>query len=269
MLRTDLDVEVALGQTPSSPRHVLITGATSGLGWALSELYAAPGRRLSLIGRNVERLAAIADLCAGKGAEVEFAPIDVTDAPAMHAWLIGRDQSLPVEVLIANAGLGGAAAMPPPSGEDGELARQIIAVNTVGVINSVTPLLPRMVERQRGHIVLVGSISGAIGLPQSPVYCASKAAVQIYGDALRRLVRKKGVRITNVLPGFIDTPMSQSINLPRPWCWSAEKAARRIVRDVAAGKGQCVFPWQLRLSIGLQNYLPTTLTDLVLSASHR
>ena len=117
--------------------------------------------------------------------------------------------------------------------------------------------------------MLVGSISGAIGLPQSPVYCASKAAVKIYGDALRRLVRRHGVRVTNVLPGFIDTPMSRSIKMARPWCWSAEKAAERIARDVAGGKRECIFPWQLRISIGLQNFLPTAVSDFVLSASKR
>jgi len=247
------------------PDHVLITGATSGLGRALAEHYAAPGCRLSLAGRNSERLDIVAKACRTRGAEVDIMQIDVTDAEAMQDWLVARDDAVPIDTLIANAGIGGVAVLPGPVGESGELARQILSVNTIGVINSVTPVLPRMVARGRGHVALVGSISGAIGLPQSPVYCASKAAVQIYGDGLRRLVRRRGVYVTNVLPGFVDTPMSRSLNMARPWCWSADRAARRIARDVALGRRYCVFPWQLRLSIGLQNYLPTALTDFILS----
>jgi short-subunit dehydrogenase len=253
-----------------SSEHILITGATSGLGWALAEHYAGPDRHLSLTGRDVERLNAIAALCRAKGSEVHTAQIDVTDAEAMHDWLTARDDAQPVAVLIANAGMGGAAVMPQACGEDGPLARKILTVNTIGMINSVTPLLPRMVARGQGNIALIGSISGAIGLPQSPVYCASKAAVQIYGDAIRRLVRRHGVLVTNVLPGFVDTPMSQSlVGIARPWCWPADKAARRIARDIALGRRQCVFPWQLRWSIGLQKLLPLALTDLVLSMSNR
>lgn len=263
------DKKLAPKNASRSTNHVLITGATSGLGWALAEHYAGQGCQLSLAGRDKERLDAIGDICRGKGAQVKTMQIDVTDARGMQGWLIARDEVLPIDVLIANAGIGGAAVLPSASGEEGDLARKILSVNTVGVINSVTPVLPRMVARGHGHIALVGSISGAIGLPQSPVYCASKAAVQIYGDALRRLVRKRGVHVTTILPGFIDTPMSRSLNMTRPWCWPVDKAARRIARDVALGKRHCVFPWQLRLSIGLQNYLPAALTDFILSVANR
>ncbi len=248
-----------------TPQHVVITGATGGIGRALARHYAAPGRNLSLTGRNPERLLDIAAECQSLGADVMTSTLDVTDAEAMKLWLCERDSQIPVDILIANAGMGGDAVLPSPSGEDGELARRIVSVNTTGVINTVTPLLPNMVERQRGHIVLIGSISGFLGLPQSPVYCASKAAVQIYGDAIRRLVRQYGVRVTTVMPGFVDTPMSRSLNMPRPWCWSAEQAAIRIVKDVSRGARRCIFPWQLRLGISLANVLPIPVADLVLS----
>ncbi|MGE0578450.1 SDR family NAD(P)-dependent oxidoreductase [Reyranella sp.] len=257
------------GAVPGATRHVAITGASSGLGRALAELYAAQGCRLSLAGRDPGRLAAVAAACRARGAEVDACTVDVVDPAAMHDWLVARDADCGIDILIANAGMGGSAVLPPPHGEDGALARRILSVNTAGMINSVTPLLSRMVSRAAGHIVLVGSISGAIGLPQSPVYCASKAAVQIYGDALRRLVREHGVRVTNVLPGFIDTPMSRSLGMARPWCWTADRAARRIARDVARGRPRCIFPWQLRWLIALQSLLPLWLSDAVLSAASR
>lgn len=224
-----------------------------------------PGRRLSLSGRDKERLDRVGTACREKGAEVHTQRVDVTDAEATKAWLLERDAAHPLDMLIANAGIGGMAVVAPKSGETGTQAREILMTNTFGVINTVTPLLPLMVARGRGHLVLVGSIQAMIGMPQSPVYCASKAAVQIYGDGLRRLLRQHGVRVTNVLPGFIDTPMSRSLGMARPFCWPADKAARRIARDVARGAAQSIFPWPLRLSIGLQNYLPIAVADLVMS----
>ncbi len=251
------------------PSHIAITGATGGLGRALAEHYAAPGLTLSLSGRNTERLGQVKTTCRSKGATVDAQFLDVTDAEATETWLAARDDALPVDILIASTGLGGAAVVAPPMGESGQLARDIVSTNTFGVINAVTPLLSRMAARRHGHLVLVGSIQAMIGMPQSPAYCASKAAVQIYGDGLRRLVRQHGVRVTNVLPGFIDTPMSQSLNMARPFCWSAEKAARRIARDVARGAPQCIFPWQLRLSIAAQKFLPISVSDWIMEGIAR
>ena len=243
--------------------HIAITGATSGLGWALANQYARPGVMLSLSGRNAERLDSITRVCQSKGADVHSAVINVTDHQAVHDWLSDRDTLASVDLLIANAGMGGDDVVPSAAGESGELARQIVMVNTLGVINTITPLLQRMVDRQAGHIVLVGSIAADVGLPQSPAYCASKAAVKIYGDGLRRLVRQHGVKFTTVLPGFIDTPMSRSLDMNRPWCWSPERAARRIARDVDKGVAVSTFPWQLKLGIGIQKLLPIWMADLI------
>ena len=254
-----------IGQTSGrAPSHIVITGASGGLGRALAEYYAAPGLTLSLSGRNAERLEEAAAACRARGAIVDTQRLDVTDAEATETWLTQRDDTLPVDILITSSGLGGAAVVAPPTGESGALARDIVSTNTLGVINAVTPLLPRMAERRRGHMVLIGSIQATIGMPQSPVYCASKAAVQIYGDGLRRLMHQHGVRVTNVLPGFIDTPMSQSLDMTRPFCWTAEKAARRIAGAVARGAPQYIFPWQLRLSIAAQKFLPITISDWIM-----
>lgn len=251
------------------PGHLVLTGASSGLGRALALHYAAPGRRLSLSGRDGERLESVADACRGLGATVFAAQIDVTDDRAMADWLRVQDRLAPVDLLIANAGLGGATALAPRGGEDGAQARALLAVNTLGLINTVTPLLPQMRARGRGWLALVGSIQGDLGLPQSPVYSASKAAVRVYADGLRRLLRADGIGVTTVLPGFIDTPMSQSLAMARPFLWPADKAARRIARDIARRARYSVFPLPLRLAIGLGRALPPALTDFALAQSLR
>jgi short-subunit dehydrogenase len=255
---------------PSPPfRHVLLTGASSGLGRALALQFAGENRVLSLIGRDAARLDAVAADCRAQGAAVRTALIDVTDRATLFDWLVARDREMAVDLLIANAGLGGAAALAPRSGEDGDQAHALFNVNTLGLVNTLTPLLPAMRARGSGQLVLVGSIQGDLGLPQSPVYSASKAAVRIYGDGLRRLLRADGVGVTTVLPGFIDTPMSQSLQMVRPFLWTPERAAARIARDVARGRPYSVFPWPLRLAVGLGRWMPPRLTDAVLSASLR
>ena len=247
--------------------RVAITGATSGLGWELAKVYASKGNSLLLSGRDPDRLEEISMTCSELGADVVSNKIDVTDTQAMESWLTTADRESPIDVVIANAGLGGADVMVADHGESSQLARQIIEVNSIGVFNTVTPLIPKMAKRGAGHIVIIGSISALNGLPQSPVYCASKSALKVYADAIRRLLKPQGVQVTSVLPGFVDTPMSRSIGLPRPWLWTSEKAAMRIMRDVERGAAHCIFPWQFRFLIGLQNLLPTAIGDQVLRLS--
>jgi short-subunit dehydrogenase len=247
--------------------HVLITGASSGIGRALALHYAAPGRILSLVGRDTARLAQVAADCRARGAQVETAHIDVTDHATLEPWIEARDTAQPVDLVIAGAGLGGQRALAPRGGERGDQARDLIAVNTLGVLNTVTPLQPRMAWRGMGHVVIIGSVQGGIGLPQAPVYSASKAALRIYADATRRLLRPQGVRVTLVLPGFVDTPMSQSLTTPRPWLWSAERAAARIARDVARGARLSAFPWPLRLAVALGALAPDAIVDRLLTHS--
>lgn len=243
--------------------HVLITGASGGLGQAIAVEYARLGHDLSLSGRNADRLNATAKMCRDHGSEVHCEILDVTDPNAVQKWAMERDDATPVDFVFANAGVGGADALSSEEGEDPEHVSRIIEVNTLGTINLVAPLARRMAERSTGHIILVGSISGLLGMPQSPIYCGSKAALHIYGDGLRRLLHKKGVNVTVVVPGFIDTPMSRSLNLARPFCWSADRAAMRIARDVKKRAAYSIFPWQLRYAIVLHNMLPRALADLV------
>lgn len=245
--------------------HVAITGASSGLGAALARAYAKPGVLLTLCGRHEARLAGVAAPCAAAGAEVVSVLCDVTDAAAMAAWLTKADETKPIDVLFANAGVGGKAAIAPSEGETNSIAQSIVATNTLGVINTATPIIPRFVRRRAGHLVVISSLAGLIGLPHSPAYCGSKAAARVYAEGLRRLLRPHGVRVTIVNPGFIDTPMARSLPGAVPQMWSAERAALAIKSAVQKGRRELSFPSSLRLAIALTGYLPGSLVDAVLA----
>ncbi|HEX4077679.1 MAG TPA: SDR family NAD(P)-dependent oxidoreductase [Rhizomicrobium sp.] len=254
---------------PDPPRHVLITGASSGIGAALARSYARPGVRLSLTARSTERLQQVAAQCGAAGAETALQTIDICDAAALPAWIEDCDTQRPVDLVIANAGVGGERVIATSSGETLSVAHDIVATNILGVANTVIPLLPRFVARGKGHVVIMSSLAAYIGLPQAPLYSASKAAIRIYGQGLRRLLEPKGVQVTVICPGFVDTPMSASVPGERPLLWTTERAARRIVAGLARGERDITFPWPLAALARVANLLPARWLDSALARRNR
>lgn len=248
--------------------HIVITGGSGGIGAALARRYLGRGDFVTLIARDPAKLdQARADCLRETGRAPAILTGDVTHAADLDSLLREADRARPVDILIANAGIGGSVVLAPPEGEPADLARRILEVNTLGAINTVSPLLGAMAARGRGHIVLVGSIVSSLALPQSPVYSASKAAVHSYGHGLRRLLMERGVRVSVVSPGFVDTPMSRSLPYARPFLVSADRAAAIIVRGIDRNRAEIVFPWPVRLTIALSALLPVRLVDRLLAAA--
>lgn len=245
---------------------ILITGASSGIGEALALAYADAGVRLALTGRDAARLAAIADACRGRGAVVETAVLDVADRAAMAAQLTRWDDAGPIELAIANAGISAGTG----GGEESEAQlRAIAAANVDGVINTVAPLIPRMVARQRGQLALMSSLAGFRGVAGAPAYSASKAWVRVYGEALRLDLAGHGVRVSVICPGFVRSRMTAVNKFPMPFLMDADRAARIIRRGLAANRGRIAFPWPMAAAVWLLNALPARLADALLSGLPR
>ena len=244
-------------------RVVVITGASSGLGAALALAYAGPGVALGLVGRNEERLAATAAACRAAGATVDAAAIDVTDGPALAAWLGAFDRAYPVELLIANAGIE-AGPDPDSPGEPLEMTGRQIATNLLGAVNTIAPLVPAMCERGRGRIVVIASVAAFRGMPYNPGYCASKAGLRAYGEALRPRLAPRGVGVTVVCPGFFTSPMTDRWVGPTPFLVSGERAARRIKRGIDRGARRISFPWPLVFGMRFCDLAPAAIGDAIL-----
>ena len=228
------------------PRHVLITGASSGIGAALARRLAEPDRRLTLLGRDTARLEAVARDCAGT---VETISVDVCDEHAMAEVIEGAFSASPVDLVIANAGI---------SGGD---ARTLMAVNVQGVVNTIEPLIPLLRAAGRGQLALMSSLAGFRGLPNAPAYCASKAAVRLYGEGLRGKLGQIGIRVSVICPGFIETPLTANNPFPMPFVMSAEAAADRIVAGLARNRARIAFPRRLYWPTLVGTLLPQALTD--------
>lgn len=248
------------------PRSILITGASSGLGDALARAYAGPGAFLALVGRDSARLARVAEACRVAGAQVASAARDVTDAAGLASWIVDLDRTHPFDLVIANAGI---SAGTGDGSETPEQTRRITAVNVEGVMNTVTPLIGPMTSRGRGQIALMSSLAAFRGFPGAPAYCASKAWVRIWGEALRADLAPAGVEVSVICPGFVKTRMTQANRFHMPLLMTAERAAQIIVRDLAANRGRIAFPWRMYALVRLVAALPGPLMDALLRLAPR
>ncbi len=188
-------------------KTVLITGATSGIGRACAEKFAANGDRLILTGRNTGRLEEIRQSLTSKGTEVLTLVFDVRDATAARNAV----DSIPeewkeIDVLVNNAGL--ALGLEPEYEVKQEEWETMIDTNIKGLLTMTRLIVPGMVERDRGHVINVGSVAGDAAYAGGNVYCATKAAVKALSDGLRIDVAHTAVRVTNLKPGLVETNFS-------------------------------------------------------------
>jgi short-subunit dehydrogenase len=242
------------------PQSILITGASSGVGASLAVAYAREGVRLALIGRHVERLQAVAQSCRARGAEVDLAFIDVRDARSMRVFIEAFDDAYPLDLLIANAGVS-AGTLGGDESED--QARTIFDVNVTGVLNTIHPLMPRMKKRMRGQIALMSSLASYRAFPTAPAYCASKAAVRFYAEALRGLLAPYGVHVSAICPGYIDTPMTRVNGFYMPAMMSSDMAAKRIICGLHRQIDHISFPRRLAWPLWILSFLPSRITNFI------
>ncbi len=239
-----------------SDKVVLITGASSGIGEALSVALARAGCRLLLVARREEVLTALADRIRADAADVDIAVADIGDpdqcvaavTKAVEKW--GR-----IDVAILSAGLGVYRRIHE---FDAAEAGQMIHTNVNGIVYCVGALLPVMIRQESGMIVGLSSLAAHFVSPVSAGYSASKAAVSMFLEGIRRGVGKYGIRVLTVEPGYIRTPMTAK-NKHLPFLIEAEDCAARIVRGIRRGRNVMRFPWQMLLMIRLGKLIPSGL----------
>lgn len=235
------------------PQSILITGASSGLGRALALAYAQKGITLHLCGRNAARLIQVAGLCTEKGAEVQMYLFDTTNAVKTQQAVIKANHFKKLDLVIANAGISGGVL---GSDETHSSVRQIMNTNVFGCLNTVLPALACMQKNQGGQIALVASLAGFRGMSSCPAYSASKAAVKALGEALYGQQRGKGIHITTICPGFIETPLTDKNQFYMPFLMSADKAAGLIKKRLEKAPPMIVFPWIMGVAAKVGAMLP-------------
>ena len=242
----------------TSPKSIFITGASSGIGKAISIQFAAPGITLFLCGRNKERLQQTASICEEKGALVHLFLFDATDKVAAKNAVLEAHKIKPLELLIANAGVSGGVL---GKEDQEESIRQIFDTNIYGVINTVLPVIDLFKSQGFGQIALMSSIAGFRGLMNCPAYSSSKNFVKAWGEALRGALKPNNIKVNVICPGFVKTPLTDKNVFKMPFLMQPEKAAVIIQKGISTNKGIIAFPMIMHFLIALLTSLPRVLTN--------
>lgn len=222
-----------------------VTGASTGIGREIAMRLARGGCRVVASARSADKLAALAAEVPG----IEAVAFDVRDTAATATAAADVIARIGVpDLVLANAGIGvfkSAARM------DVARFRDAVETNVIGTGNVIAAIVPAMVERGRGHIALMGSLAGYRGFPRAIHYAPTKAAIRSMADCLRFDVEAKGIDVTIINPGYIETPLTAGNDNAMPGLMPLAPAIDKIMAGLVARKFEIAFPWHMALLVKL------------------
>lgn len=233
-----------------------IVGASEGLGRAVATKVSRAGARVLLSARSEDRLTALANELTGPA---EAVPCDVSDpdSVARAAAAVGD-----IDGLIYLAGV----YWPQPATEwSPEEVTAMADINFTGVCRVLGHVVPKMVARDAGHIVLTGSLSGFRGLPKSIGYAASKAGVMVLAEGMHADLKNTGVKVQLVNPGFVRTRLTEKNDFKMPQIMEPEAAAREVFEHISGDGFARNFPTGLATALRGMNLLPDALYFRIVS----
>lgn len=255
---------------------VFITGASSGIGQALALRFYQAGYRLALVARRTDAIRswAQAQQISAERLHIYSADVAVIDSIAAAGQQCVAECGVP-DVVIANAGI--SVGVDLSVREDLEVLQETLAINVTGVGATFHPFISPMSQRGHGRLVGIASVAGIRGLPGHPAYCASKAGVISLCESLRidlkAQARSKGrsdsVRIVTIVPGYVDTPLTQGNTYAMPFRLPADVFADRAFRAIESGTSYRVIPWQMGLVSKLMRLIPDPWFDRLVSGRGR
>jgi short-subunit dehydrogenase len=239
--------------------RALVTGASSGIGAALARQLAARGIEVWLAARRVDLLEEQARQIVAAGGTAHVVKLDVADGDETVRRLEELDDEVGgFDLVVANAGIGGRGPL-AAARLDWPEVRGILQTNLLGAAATLTPFMPRMVARGRGHLVAISSLGADLPLPRSAPYCGAKAGLSAFLEAADIDLRPRGVAVTIVHPGFVRTPAVAEITDPMPLIMSEERAARIIDHAIARRVRIVRFPWIMGALARLVQMLPRAI----------
>jgi short-subunit dehydrogenase len=248
---------------------VFITGASSGIGQALAARYVQAGWRVALVARRVAVMAQWAQAQGWPETQWAVYGADVRDDAQMQAAAQAclAAQGLP-DVVVANAGI--SVGIDLSLAEDLPVLRDLMAIHVIGLAATFQPFISLMTQRGSGTLVGVASVAAVRGLPGHAGYCAAKAAVVQMCETLRGELRRHGVRVVTLTPGYIDTPLTQDNDYPMPFLMPPQAFADQAFKAIGQGVRWRVIPWQMGVVAAVMRLMPRGLFDAVLgSQQHR
>ncbi|MCZ4273504.1 SDR family NAD(P)-dependent oxidoreductase [Maritalea porphyrae] len=230
-------------------RRIWITGASSGIGYALAERLAGQGDSVAISARSEGKLNEL----ASASSNIAAYPLDVTEQKRVHEVIEAIEADGAIDIAVLNAG---AWALMDADEMDVGKIRNGFEVNYMGVIYALEKLIPLMKARGHGHIAIMASVAGFRGLPRSMAYGPTKAALINLAETLKPELEKFGIHVTVINPGFVDTPATKDNPFPMPDLITADEAARFIAEGLDKQKVEIIFPWRFALIMKALRVLP-------------
>ena len=234
--------------------NAFITGASSGIGRGLAERLGRKGTRVVLAARREAELQTLAESIRAHGGHADTCVLDVADTDAtrkaIRHW---NEETGGLDLVIANAGVG---IMKPAHRLSWEDVEPVLQVNVLGAFATLLAGLEGMVSRGRGTLVGVSSLAAMRGLPKSGAYAASKAALATFLETLRTDLDRKGIRVVDVRPGYVDTDMTRRNKFKMPFLMDVDQAADLTLKGIERGDAIVAYPWPTASAMSLAQALP-------------
>ena len=238
---------------------VVITGASSGIGRDLAVLLASYGSRVALVARRAAMLEEVKNECEREGGEALVFVGDVTDAAAMaHVCDEVFSKWGFADIVIANAGVGG---LNPADNFSLDVHRKVVEINCIGIANTLMPFVQSMVERRAGRLVGVSSLAAFRGLPNAASYSSTKSMQMVFLESLRVDLRKHGIAVSSIHPGFVESPMTEHDEFPMPFMMKTRASSLLIAKAIMKRKALYMYPWQMRVVTFFNKRLPRCIYD--------
>jgi len=241
-------------------QRVFITGASSGIGAALAREYAARGATLGLLGRRRDALDQLRQSLPDSARHHVYA-VDVLDRAALAS--AAQDflaMNGGADIVIACAGISQGTLT--EQADDLAVFDAVFATNVNATVATFAPFIAAMKAQSTPcRLVGIGSVAGIRGMRGAGAYCASKAALHSYCEALRVELRPSNIRVVTIAPGYIDTPMTRANRFPMPFLMPPERFATGAVAAITRGDSYRVLPWQMGIVAKLLRLMPNALFD--------
>lgn len=245
-------------------KTVLITGASSGIGYALAQSFSLKGYAVYLIARRLNQLIQLKKEIEEQGGQAWIEACDITNPKQIHETALNCKKIMGIpDKLILNAGISYPVDLDPLNRD--EIAK-VMDTNFWGALDIIKEFLPDMIKRQKGHIIGMSSMASFISSAGSGAYSASKASLRLMLESLRLQLKPYHIDVTIICPGFIKTPMTNQNLFSMPFLMELAPSIQKIVKAIDRKAPLYCFPKRLIWLIYLKNILPRFITDRVLLA---
>lgn len=245
----------------------VVTGASSGLGEEFCKQLADAGYKVGMIARRKDPMKKLQEELSSQKKEIRVYSCDVLDFSELQGAMDYFEKELgEIELLIANAGV---AQVMPLHRFDPKLGKTMIDVNITGVMNSIAAVMPKFMEREKGHVVAISSLASFLTPPKSYIYSASKAAINTYIKGLWMEAIDYNVDVTAVYVGYVKTPMTAGNKFSMPFIMDVDEAVHAILKGVHKKKREIYLPKKLYYVTRTMSALPLAVQKLLYGKSRK